>query len=263
MKEKGSVVISISICVLLSVLIGYLTFFVNTGYKKPIPDEINIEGNKLLSEEDYLIFTRLTQNKNNSRYTEAIIKDRFEKHPYISRADVELSGQRTLKVNAVEKDIKAIIIIDSEPCLISKDYQVLPLFTNINDLDLPLITNIIMNENVKQLSFIKNEDLVQAFRIIDAFSSLQDQDILMSLSEINLNSRSGLAFNNEVVLSFTGINSKVLFGKGDEARKAVAFEALWRSTNIGEFNLDSISYVDLRFAGKVYYAGINNTGDIQ
>jgi cell division septal protein FtsQ len=236
---------------------------VNTGYKKPVPEEISIEGNKLLSEEDYLVFTKLTQNKNYARYTEAVVKDRFEKHPYIERADVELSGQKILKVNAVEKDIKAIIIIDSEPCLISKDYQVLPLFTSINDLDVPLITNIKMNENVKQLSIINNDDLTQAFRIIDAFGALQDQEILKNLSEINLNSRSGLTFNNEIVLSFTGINSQVIFGKGDEARKAVAFEALWKSNNTDEFNFDSSSYVDLRFTGKVYFAGINNIGVVQ
>ena len=187
MKDNKSSLVSFFLCIVLAVLIGYLTFFVNTGYKKPVPEEITIEGNNLLSEQDYLMFTKLEPGIDYGKYSEAVIKDRFEKHPYILRADVETVGKNKIKVNAVEKDIKAVIILNSEPYLISSDFQMLPVFTNINQLDVPVITNFKTSDKIKVLSFYKNENIVNAFRIIDALKGLNNTELIENLSEINLN----------------------------------------------------------------------------
>ncbi len=261
MKNKNSSIISLILCILLAGLLGYLTFFVNTGYKKPVPEEITIEGNRLLSGNDYLLFTRL-ENNNYAKFSEAVIKDRFEKHPYISRADVEMS-KKQLRVNTIEKDIKALIIINSEPCLISSDFQVLPLFKNINELDLPLITNIKYPGNVKHLSSFQNENIVQAFRIINALKELRNGELSNRLSEINLESGSGLVYHDEVVLNFSDLKPAVIFGRGDEARKAVSLETLWENLDKGELMMDSIDYVDLRYANHIYFGSLNKIGGIQ
>lgn len=261
MKNNNSSIISLFLCILLAGLIGYLTFFVNTGYKKPVPEQITVEGNRLLSGDDYLAFTKL-ENKNYTKFSEAVIKDRFEKHPYISHADVELSKNH-LRVNTTEKDIKALIIINSEPCLISADFQVLPLFNSIHELDLPLITNIKNAEKIKFLSNLKNENIAQAFKIIDALKELRNAALLNNLSEINLESGSGLVYEDDVVLNFSDLKPAVIFGRGDEARKAVSLETLWENLDKGELMLDSVDYVDLRFANHIYFGTLNKTGGIQ
>ena len=259
-KETGSIVGLLSFIVL-SAFTGYLVFFVNTGYKKPLPEEITIEGNKLLSGDDYLVFTKL-DNRKFAGFSQAVIKDRFEKHPYILRADVEQS-KKNLKVNTLEKEIKALIIINSEPYLISGEYQLLPLFTNLHGLNLPLITNAKADKNTKMLSTLRDEDIEEAFRIIDALKELPNKEILGSLSEINLEPQHGLGYEGDIVLNFTDLKPAVIFGRGNEAQKAVSIGTLWNVMGKNDLKIDSSDYVDLRYAGNIYYGSLNKGGTVQ
>jgi cell division septal protein FtsQ len=255
-------IFNLFVTILLILFIGYLVFFVNNDYKADAEKTVSISGNILLPENDYLVFTKLENRVDEKKLGASVIKSRFEKHPYIERARVELNGKNDIRITAVEKNIKAVIIVNSEPFLISDDYQVLPLFPNINSVDVPVISNIRTSEKVKELSYLKNNDMIQAFRIIDAAEALSNKQISRNLSEINFNSTLGARYENDIVLSFSGMKPAVITGRGDEARKMICLETLWENMSSGKLAVENNDYIDLRYANNVYFGSLTR-GKIQ
>jgi hypothetical protein len=101
----------------------------------------------------------------------------------------------------------------------------------------------------------RTEDLVQAFRIIEAIN-LSNKKLLRNLTEINL--RNG----GDIILGFSGINAPVLFGRGSEAEKILSLDLLWNS--IPAANLaEETNYIDLRFSNKIYLGSIHKAGLIE
>jgi len=84
-----------------------------------------------------------------------------------------------------------------------------------------------------------------AFKIIDAIS-LSDTNVRKNLAEINL--RKG----GDVILTFTGLQFPVLFGKSDEVRKALILKNLWPELNEDTNIYERTEYLDLRYKNKVY-----------
>ncbi len=117
-------------------------------------------------------------------------------------------------------------------------------------IDLPVISNPGNANDIKPFSYIKDNSLSDALKIIEAIR-LTDQPMLNHLSEINL--RNG----GDIILSFSGYPVPIIFGRGEEARKMVYLESLWENRELNNMIKNS-SYIDLRFAGNIY-AGPENT----
>ena len=107
--------------------------------------------------------------------------------------------------------------------------------------DLPVISNLSSNGK----NSYRSEDLEFAFRIIDAIS-LSDTNVRKNLAEINL--RKG----GDVILTFTGLQFPVLFGKNDEIRKALLLKSLWQQLIEQENIYEKTEYLDLRYKNKVF-----------
>jgi hypothetical protein len=134
--------------------------------------------------------------------------------------------------------------------MVTDDKEILPLFPPANIRELPLISNLKSNGK-KSYS---NENLDFAFRIIDAFS-LSDTNIRKNLAEINL--RNG----GNAILTFTGLNYPVLFGKSGEIKKALMLKELWLKFMSDENYSSQIEYIDLRYNNKIFI-GKRNTESI-
>ena len=65
-----------------------------------------------------------------------------------------------------------------------------------------------------------------------------------NLAEINF--RKG----GDVILTFTGLQFPILFGKNDEVRKALILKNLWQELN--ENDHEKTEYLDLRYKNKVF-----------
>lgn len=245
MKEKKSKIVGTIFFIVLISCILYLSFFTSTKAYKGKFEMIELTGNYLLTETDYLAFTRLTELSKYENMTLPIIKDRLLKHPYVRKTDVEFNGINKVKVRLDEKNIVAILIGGSEPFFITDDYQVVPIFPNTKFIELPVISNPGGEKKIEPLGLFKTKDIIAAFKIIEA-AKQTDSKIFKSLSEINL--RNG----SEIVLTFSGINSPVIFGRGGEAKKMIYLESLWDNlTNTIDFAENS-KYIDLRFAENIY-----------
>jgi cell division septal protein FtsQ len=253
MREKLSKIFGTLLFVVLISCLIYLSFFGKEKTNKGEIRMIDVTGNSLLSEEEYLNFTKLNDIPQYEGLTLPVIKNRFEKHPYIERADVEYAGNNKVKVVLHEKKIKAVLLDNGEPYFITDEFQVLPVLQNSKFVDLPIISNAQIEKQVVPLSTLKTEGITEAFEIIDA-AKLANAEILNSLSEINL--RSG----GDIVLTFSGLKPPVIYGRGQAAKKMVYLDIMWQGIVEGKNLIDSSEYIDLRFANEIFVGTTEKTG---
>ena len=253
MLEKKSKILS---TLFLIVLISCLIFLIFSTNKKNNKDEvkmIEVRGNKLLSESDYLKYAKLNDLTSYNDLTLPAIKERFEKHPYLDNVDVEYDGNGLVKVFVTEKIIMAVIINNGEPYFITEKFQILPMLNDTKFVDLPVISNANVQNNFIALSYHESDDIVEAFKIIEA-AKLSSVELSKKLSEIDL--RNG----SEIILSFSGIKPPVIFGKGDEAKKMVYLEIMMEGMLNGNNLVDNSDYIDLRFANEIFLGKAEETG---
>lgn len=250
MREKKGKILGTLVFLLLILCILFLTFFPAKKNSHGELKMVEINGNVLLSENDYLTFTKLNEQGTISSVSLPVIKDRIEKHPYVAKADVEASGN-TATVLLSEKTLEAVLLVNGQAWFISSDFQLLPMFSDTKYEGLPVISNAADITSAEPLSVVNSSDVKEAFKIIEA-AKRTNKNIYKRLSEINL--RNG----GDIVLSFTEIKTPVIFGRGEEAKKMVYLDIMWEGIIEGNTLVQQSDYIDLRFAGEVYI-GKNDT----
>lgn len=215
-----------------------------TGSKashKEVYNQIEVTENTLLPAKEYLRYAGLSDSTKYEDLTLLEVKTRIEKHPYLRKAEVEFDGINTILVEVHEKKIKAALLQKNELKLLTSDLETLPLFPPAAINDLPVISNL----NINGKNSYSEENILFAFRIIDAIS-LSDTNVRKNLAEINLR-KSG-----DVILTFTGFKFPVLFGKSDEVKKALILKNIWQELSDEENLNRSTEYLDLRYKNKVF-----------
>ncbi len=220
--------------------------------RQDVIEKVQVTGNNLLSGNDYLSFAKLDDKSLLKGVTLSVIKSRFEKHPYVSRADVKFVNEKEVEVVLTEKDIYGVILKNPNPVFITENFEVLPIIPNTKINEIPILSNVSESSKLKPLSKVKTEDIVEAFKIIDA-TRLTNSKMSKNLAEINL--RNG----GDVLLMVSGLNFPVIFGRGNEAEKAVCLDAALSNYFDGNTLLQGCSYLDLRFNNELYVGRMKKT----
>ena len=241
MSERRSKFFGLIIFLVLIVGFSYLMITGSNANHKEVYTQIEVSENSLLPANEYLRYVGLSDPREYDDLTLLEVKTKIEKHPYMRKAEVEFDGINTILVEVQEKEIKAVLLQKNELKLITSDLETLPLFPPTSMKDLPVISNLSSNGK----NSYRSEDLEFAFRIIDAIS-LSDTNVRKNLAEINL--RKG----GDVILTFTGLQFPVLFGKNDEIRKALLLKSLWQQLIEQENIYEKTEYLDLRYKNKVF-----------
>ncbi len=235
------------------ILILYLSLVKYNDKGKEVIKMINISGNNLLSKDIYLRFADLDEKSVYDDLTLNIIKKRLEEHPYIAKADVKSDGRGDVDVKIREKEIYAVLISNGEPFFLSNNFELLKIYEYTNYSDIPVISNARVSEKLTPLKVLRNEDIIEAFKIIDA-AKIADIELSKKLSEINLK------HGGDVVLTFSGVNYPVFFGRGSESKKMIYLSLIWERLNKFSNDLKNTEYIDLRFANEAYIGKKENTG---
>ncbi|MEK6552874.1 MAG: hypothetical protein AABZ54_05440, partial [Bacteroidota bacterium] len=120
-----------------------------------------------------------------------------------------------------------------------------PVFPQTKKIDYPIISNPVLGNGMKILSYLKNiNDIVIASKIITTVKLL-NPELYDSLSSIDMQN------GNDVVLYFSSLNYPVIIGRGGEIRKVIYFNNFWTYLKGKEIN-NYMEYVDLRYGGHVY-----------
>ena len=241
MSERRSKFFGLIVFLVLIIGFSYLMITGSKANHREVYTQIEVSENSLLPANEYLRYVGLSDPREYDDLTLLEVKTKIEKHPYMRKAEVEFDGINTILVEVQEKEIKAVLLQKNELKLITSDLETLPLFPPTSMKDLPVISNLSSNGK----NSYRSEDLEFAFRIIDAIS-LSDTNVRKNLAEINL--RKG----GDVILTFTGLQFPVLFGKNDEIRKALLLKSLWQQLIEQENIYEKTEYLDLRYKNKVF-----------
>ena len=241
MSERRSKFFGLVVFLVLIIGFSYLMITGSKANHKEVYNQIEVTENTLLPAKEYLRYAGLSDSTKYEDLTLLEVKTRIEKHPYLRKAEVEFDGVNTILVEVQEKEIKATLLQKNELKLLTSDLETLPLFPPAAINDLPVISNL----NISGKNSYSEENILFAFRIIDAIS-MSDTTVRKNLAEINL--RKG----GDVILTFTGFKFPVLFGKSDEVKKALILKNIWQELSDEENLNGSTEYLDLRYKNKVF-----------
>lgn len=251
-KDFGKIfgVVLLSVIVLFTV---YLSLFTYSKKGKEEIKMINIHGNNLLNAEIYLRFADLDQSSVYDDINLNIIKRRIEEHPYVAKAEVKSDGLGNVDVKIKEKDIYAVLLTRAEPYFVTNDFELLKIMEYTTYTDIPVISNFRLSEKIVPSKVYKTEDIVEAFKIIDA-AKITDTELAKKISEINLKN------GGDIVLTFSGVNYPVVFGRGNESKKMIYLSLVWERINNLKASYQNTEYIDLRFNNEAYIGSKENTG---
>lgn len=231
----------------------YLSLFKYNEKGKEEIKMINIQGNSLLSKETYIRFADLDDKTVYDDLNLNQIKKRIEEHPYVSKAEVKSDGRGNVDVKIKEKDIYAVLLNNGEPFFLTNNFELLKIYDYTNYSNIPVISNVRIAEKLNSTKVLRNEDIIEAFKIIDA-AKITDIELANKLSEINLK------YGGDVVLTFSGVDYPIVFGRGNESKKMIYLSLVWERLNKFNTDLKNTEYIDLRFSNEAYIGKKENTG---
>ena len=213
---------------------------------------IELKGDYHLSQNEYLNFAKIEEQDNYYTLTPRIVKDRLEKHPYISKVDVILKENR-LSIEIVEKEFESLVMCEGKEYLVSENSVVIPKLPNSEKIDYPIISNPFDAKNIKEFKkATENEDVKIGLKIIAALKII-NPNLYENLSEINL--RNG----KDILLQFSQFNALVVLGRNNEIEKIMYLEKLVQKFD-QEYINNVLNYIDLRYS-KYIYLGKSKNGD--
>lgn len=238
----------------LGLIVGviYFSLFLYEDKGREVISELKLEGNHLLESNKYLKFAMLQDSSEYEFLSLNEIKKKFIDHSYIKDVKLETNGKGTVIVTITEKDLFAFILAGNESYFITHNYGVLPVIPGTEFSDLPVITNIKNSKEINENTFCKSEDMVQAFRIINA-AKVVDRKLALKLSEINLKN------GGDVIITFSEQLCPVLFGRKNEIVKMLALKELKTDLKLNSLTGES-KYIDLRFSNSAFLGQSDNTG---
>lgn len=205
---------------------------------------IVLNGNYHLSQNEYLKYAHLESQETFDKLTARIVKDRFEKHPYIKNVKVILN-ESTLHINIVEKKFDALLMMDKNEFLISDASVIVPKLPNSEKIDYPIISEPFKGESIKEFSRANsNKDLIIGLKIITTLKIVNPK-LYENLSEVNL--RDG----KDIILQFSNINVPIVVGRDNEVEKIILLDKLLEKIDYNKIQ-NNLAYVDLRYSKYLY-----------
>ncbi len=215
---------------------------------------IQLNGNYHLSQNEYLKFAHLENSDSYEGLTVKIIKDRFEKHPYISKVNLLLT-ETTLNIEIIEKNFEALLMVDGNEYLISDNSIIIPKLPNSEKIDYPIISDPENKESIKEFNNSnQNSDLIVGLKIISALKIINTK-LYESLSEVNL--RQG----RDIILQFSNLNIPIVLGRKKEIEKIILFDKLLEKLDFNRIQ-NTLAYIDLRYS-KYLYVGKENLSNTE
>lgn len=237
--------ISFILFFVLMISILYLSIAVNNESEDRRISVIEIEGNNHLPKTAYFDYANLDDRSSYDMLTVNVIRDRFQKHPYVKEVQINFTSNGKVKITLKEKDFKVLLLLKGRQYLVTDDLELLPVLQHSKKLNYPVVRNVVDEEDLIPLRYaFNNESIIKAFKILTA-ARLLNPGLYDNLSEIDL--RNG----SSIVLYFSSVNYPVILGKDSEVKDMVIFEKLWESIGTVKAS-ELLEYVDLRFTNKVY-----------
>lgn len=238
---------AIASLIVISAFIGFLAFTLERSELNEF-QKIEIKNNIYLDANKYLEFANLKDFKEQTNLSISLIQDRIEKHPLVENSDVIILERGMVEVSIQEKKLDAILFSNNNRYLISNSGEVLPAFSSIRNIDLPIIVNRSIDKAERFEDASKNKSLRKALNIISA-AQIYDENLCREISEIDITEA------NKIVVRIMNLPFPIYFGNDDEIEKTVYLANMIKHLEHNELS-KYVNYVDLKYNDLVYL-GIN------
>jgi len=216
---------------------------------------IELKGDYHLSQNEYFEFAKLENQDDYYLLTARIVKDRLEKHPYVSKVDV-LLNENKLSVEITEKEFETLLMSNKKEYLISANSIIIPKLPNSEKIDYPIISNPFDGAKIEEFEkATNNEDVKIGLKIILTLKII-NPNLFENLSEINL--RNG----KDILLQFSQFEAPVVLGRNNEIEKVMYLDKLVQKFDQTHIN-NVLNYIDLRYSKYIYLGKSENTDSIQ
>ncbi|HEX2788452.1 MAG TPA: FtsQ-type POTRA domain-containing protein [Ignavibacteria bacterium] len=247
----------IGLILLVAVSVTAVVVFANKWRNNLNYDKITIEGNHTIPSTDILEIARLREDStiNLDELNIDLIQDRISKHPEIKKAFVSKEPPDLLKIEVIEKRPIAVLNTSMGIKLIDDELEIFP-YRNIEKIyDLPVISGIRTEDNIKGLNNInKNELRAALFIVLNAFK--ESKGLYNNISEINIaDSTKLIVYSNEKSIPFYLPYSNAQDVKSKEYQEVVRTKMRlydnFMNNIFSKIMTREIEYVDLRFSNQV------------
>lgn len=219
-------------------------------------DVITVIGNHTISKEQLLEIARLKDDSsvNIEELNIQLIQDRIAKHPEIKKVFVSKEPPAELRIEIIEKRPIAILNTGTEMKLIDDELEIFSLKNQEKIFDLPVVSGIRIDDNIKIFNNLNKDELKTALFIISSAYS-ESKFLYNQLSEVNLSDSSKIiVYSSEQSIPF-------YFPRNTKNLPPAEYQALLRTklkifqkfveTVLAKNVKEGYSYVDLRYTNQV------------
>ncbi|HRE39704.1 MAG TPA: FtsQ-type POTRA domain-containing protein [Ignavibacteria bacterium] len=243
--------------VLTLISVSAVVVFANKWRNNVNYEKITITGNYNIPDSDIFEVARLKKDSviNIEEVNINIIQDRLSKHPEIKKVYVSKEPPAELRIEIIEKRPIATINTGTDLKLIDDELEIFP-YKNLDKLyDLPIISGIKIDDNLKVFNNVNKTELKSALKVIvNAYTF--SKPFYYNISEVNLSDSSKIIiYTNDNSVPFY-IPTKSLMKMNDAEfnnlveDKVKMMDEFYKTVLLK--NLDKeIEYVDFRFSNQV------------
>jgi len=199
---------------------------------------IDLSGSSYLESDSYIRFAKLNPKDGLQSLTLGLIKDRFEKHPYVAYADVRYDGKGKVSIKIHEKNFKAIMIYEGSEYLVDEKLELNPLLRFTKNIDLPVILGV-----KEKISGKRNKRLLKAMKLISA-AEISNHALAADISEIEFGKK------ERVTVRFIYNDYLLNLGAKNIVYKLAAFGGLYEKLN-SDSGVKNLDYIDMRFEDQI------------
>ena len=243
-------IVSITLFSSLILFLVLLGFFSLKKVRGEVLQSVNLQGCRLLSQDEYLRFANIEKDADLKNYTLSSLREKYLSHPYVSDIHVVIDADKKVSVVILEKAFEAVAIIGGQLFLITSGKEMVQVLPNTEVLDLPVLTN--LSESTVEKEYDRLSEIQSAFTIIRSAKKLNDK-LFQSISEINL--RKG----GDITLTLNRANSIILLGKHNLMEKIYTLDAVLKQIG-NRVALTSSNYIDFRYANNIFIGANENAG---
>jgi cell division septal protein FtsQ len=243
-------IVSITLFSFLILFLVFIGLFSSKKKEGEVLQSIDLQGCKLLSEKEYLLYANINEISDVGNYSLSSLRDKFLRHPYIKNVSVVKDVDNKVEVEIVEKSFEAVALLNDKLFLVTTEKKFVPVLANTEVLDFPVLTNFSENSVSKEIE--QSSELASAFTILNSARKLSEK-LSQSISEINL--RKG----GDILLSLTRANSIIILGKQNLAEKIYTLDELLKQIG-SKISLTNANYIDLRYANNIFVGANESAG---
>lgn len=209
-------------------------FFMNSAFFSV--QHINVIGNRVLAAEKVVELSGLNRGSNLFKLDTREAAEKIELHPSIKEVKIKRKLPHTIKIEITERIPAALVVGLSELIIVDVEGVYLQKVDDLQELQLPIISGIPVQENVSPGSIISTQGLNSALSLI----RLMDRGFLVNIAEIIAATPESLALK-----TIQGV--EIRFGKPEDIERKINLiqDLLW--DNGAVINSQTIEYIDLRY----------------